>query len=77
MPAFKEHFDRKPADELAEAVERLADEAARAVTEPRRFHENEEGRQQALGTKTAQARLALRRYHEATSPSPDRSSEGE
>jgi hypothetical protein len=34
--------------QLREVAEALANESARAVTEPRRFHENEDGRQQAL-----------------------------
>jgi hypothetical protein len=37
----------------------LADEAAGAVTEPRRFHENKDERQQALSQRVAAARQAL------------------
>jgi hypothetical protein len=37
----------------------LADEAAGAVTEPRRFHENEDERQQALSQRVVAAREAL------------------
>lgn len=45
---------------LVDAAERLANEAARAVTEPKRFHENEDGRQQALSRALAEVRLILR-----------------
>lgn len=42
---------------LAIAAVELADEAARSVTEPRRFHENEDGRQQVLAGKLTAVRL--------------------
>lgn len=45
-------------DQLRAALDSLADEAARAVCEPRRFHDNEDQRQQALGQAVARARLA-------------------
>lgn len=57
--------------EQTEAVRRfrlelrdLADEAAKAVTEPRRFWKNEDGHQQVLAVAVARARSALRRYPE-------------
>lgn len=43
----------------AEALTALANEASRAVTEPRRFHENENHRQQTLGQVIANARLVV------------------
>lgn len=43
-----------------EAIRHLANEAAIAVCEPRRFHENEDGGQQKLGQAVARARTALR-----------------
>jgi hypothetical protein len=46
----------------------LADEAAGAVTEPRRFHENEDERQQALSQRVAAARQALAKPCECEKP---------
>lgn len=46
--------------ELRSVLRSLADEAAYAVCEPRRFRENEEHRQQRLGQAVAKARLTLR-----------------
>lgn len=46
--------------EIEAALRELADEAACAVCEPRRFHENEDDRQQRLGQAIAKARLSLR-----------------
>lgn len=40
----------------AAALRAIANEAARAVTEPRRFHENQDNRQQALSHAVAEAR---------------------
>jgi hypothetical protein len=54
-----------PDTALREAARKLADEAARAVAEPRRFHENEDDRQQQLGSLVALVRMAL-----ATAPTP-------
>ena len=42
-------------------VREALNEAARAVTEPRRFHANEDERQQALGQAVATGRAALGR----------------
>ena len=61
-----------PIDELAglrAAARTLAGEAARTVAEPRRFHENEGHRQQALGRAVAAVRLALRKDRAARSTS--------
>ena len=44
---------------LEDAARMLANEAATAVTEPRRFHENEDSRQQRLGRSVSLVRAAL------------------
>lgn len=47
---------------LALELRELADEAAKAVTEPRRFMQNEDNRQQVLAVAVARSRSALRKY---------------
>ena len=44
---------------IEEAADELVAEASRAVTEPRRFHQNEDQRQQALGAAITKCRTAL------------------
>jgi len=50
---------RRRVEELTEAARELADRAAHAVCEPRRFHENEDNAQQELGAAVSRVRAFL------------------
>lgn len=59
MLAEKEAEVRAQCDRLCEAAATLADLAAATVCEPRRFLDNEDCQQQALGQAVAHVRLLL------------------